>query len=136
MPASSPLMRNFVCRMPVVAPAMQPPTKLARLANHGLVPCTSSTAAIAAPSVVEPSAVMSGKRKTRKLMKTPSASSERMRPTLHAPSSSVMSLHLPDRLRYRCDRADPASAAGELALTDARALAVVAQEMQHALQGL
>ena len=56
-----------------------------------------SAAATAAPSVNEPSAVMSGKAKIRKLMNTPSASSARISPMVQEPMSSVMATPSPRR---------------------------------------
>jgi hypothetical protein len=91
-------------------------------------PCTSSTAAIAAPRVIEPSVVMSGNLKTRKLMNTPNANSERMRPTVQAPTRSVIS----DTGRgNRAERADPAGTADEGALAAADDLAIVVQRHNH-----
>ena len=90
MPDSSRLMPNRVWISPVVAPAAAPASAATAVATIGCVPCTSSTAVTAAPSVIEPSAVMSEYSKMRKLMKTPSASSDRINPTVSAPMRSVM----------------------------------------------
>ena len=50
MPESRPLILNRVCRTPVVAPATMPPTAAGDASPAaGCAPCTSSTAAIAAP---------------------------------------------------------------------------------------
>ena len=48
----------------VVAPAPAPATQAMAVASAGCTPATSSVAATAAPSVMEPSAVMSGKSNT------------------------------------------------------------------------
>src|SRR5262245_30854665 len=90
-----------------------------------------STPVTAPPSVIEPSAVMSGNVKIRKLMKTPSASSDRIRPIVNAPMSRSMSGR---SLPGAGDRADPARAARELAFAGAGGAAVVVDEVQHALQ--
>ena len=67
MPLSSPLILNLVCNTPVIAPAAMPAANPANVASHGDHRCMSKTAVTDAPSVIEPSAVMSGKLKMRKL---------------------------------------------------------------------
>ncbi len=66
----------------------------------GWTPATINAAATAPPSVIEPSAVMSGKSKILKLMNTPSASSDRMRPMVKAPISSSMEVTPGEGRRY------------------------------------
>src|SRR5262245_25715942 len=117
--------------MPVVAPASSPPAEPAAVASGAETPSTSSAAAIAAPSVSEPSVVMSGKRKTRKLTKTPSASSARIRPIVSDPSSSVMRR---SRAGDPGDGSHPADPAHELALPCPDPLARVAEQVQDALE--
>ena len=90
MPASSPLIRNRVCSTPVVAPASAPAANDAAVAAAGDRPATISTAVTAPPSVSDPSVVMSGKLKIRKLTKTPKASSDRISPMVNAPINSSM----------------------------------------------
>ena len=67
MPLSKLLILNLVCSRPVAMPARTPAPKPASVARAGETWCTSSVAVTAAPSVMEPSAVMSGKLKMRKL---------------------------------------------------------------------
>src|SRR5262245_34018908 len=117
--------------MPVVAPASSPPAEPATVASGAETPSTSSAAAIAAPSVSEPSVVMSGKRKTRKLTKTPSARSARIRPMVRDPSSSVMRR---SRAGDRGDGTHPADSAHELALSGPDPLARIAEQVQDALE--
>ena len=59
MPESRLWILNFVCSTPVTVPAIIPPKNPDAVANTGLMPATIIVAAIAAPSVMEPSAVMS-----------------------------------------------------------------------------
>ena len=63
MPARSLLIWNFMARIPVTAPASAPAMKASGVASMGCQPFSSSTAVIAAPRVIDPSAVMSGKSK-------------------------------------------------------------------------
>jgi hypothetical protein len=67
-----------------------PHTNPAIEAASGLKPLTSSVAATEAPSVIEPSAVISGNAKIRKLMKTPRASRDRMKPIVIEPISRLI----------------------------------------------
>jgi hypothetical protein len=76
--------------MPVAAPAIMPDRNPAIVALRGLKPATSRAAATEAPSVIEPSAVISGKANTRKLRKTPRASRDRMKPIVIEPISRLM----------------------------------------------
>src|SRR5208283_5851637 len=80
IPESKEFILKRVCRVPVQVPASMPAPNAASEASGGLTPWTSSVAATEAPRVMEPSAVMSGNAKMRKLMNTPSARSERMQP--------------------------------------------------------
>ena len=50
-----------------MAPATNPTAKPAVVAHPGPQPRTSNVAVMVAPNVIDPSAVMSGKLKTRKL---------------------------------------------------------------------
>jgi len=84
------LILKRVCRVPVAIPAIAPATNAAAEAIIGCTCATISTATTAPPSVIDPSAVMSGKEKIRKLMKTPSASSDRMSPMVSAPINRSM----------------------------------------------
>src|SRR5580704_15267768 len=98
-------------------------------------------AATAAPSVIDPSAVISGNAKIRKLMNTPRASSERMHPMVNVPIRRLISDSFSSD-PFSCDlfsfdlrrRADPARAPDELALLWSRRLAVIGQQVEHALQ--
>ena len=72
------------------SPGGCPGQKSCGVASRGSTPRISNVAATAAPSVIEPSAVMSGNAKTRKLMKTPSASNERIKPIVNAPTSKLI----------------------------------------------
>jgi len=90
MPDSRPLILNLAASIPVTEPAINPAANPALVARTGLVPLTISAAATAAPSVLEPSAVISGKSKMRKLMNTPNARSERIKPMVKAPMSKLM----------------------------------------------
>ena len=67
MPLSSPLMRNFALSKPVTVPASTPAKNPAKVARAGGQLRMSSEAVTAAPSVMDPSAVISGKLKMRKL---------------------------------------------------------------------
>src|SRR5262245_51816913 len=131
MPASRRFTWKRACRSPVTVPATAPPANAAAVATRGGTSATRSTAAIAAPTVIEPSAVMSGKSKMRKLMNTPIASSERISPIVSAPSSSVMR---GSRADYLCDRSEPAGAAREFALAATDGGSVVVQQVEHAQQ--
>jgi hypothetical protein len=71
-------------------PARRPPQNPAIVATIGLTPITNSVAAMAAPSGKDPSAVMSGKLKMRKLINTPNARKERISPIVRDPMSKVM----------------------------------------------
>ena len=110
--------------VPVQAPAIIPAAKPATDASTGLVPCTISVAATDAPRVIDPSAVISGNAKIRKLMKTPRASSERMKPMVKVPMRRLISFERSSNLRRRTD---PAGAADELALLCPGSLAVVGE---------
>src|SRR5262245_37315114 len=131
MPARRPWIRKRVWSTPVAAPARSPPPAPASVASGAETPMPSRAAAIEAPSVSDPSVVMSGKRKTRKLTKTPRARRARIRPIVREPRSSVM--------RRSCggdpaDRGDPADPAPELALAAADPLARVVEQVEHPLQ--
>src|SRR5579863_348733 len=135
MPESSGLILKRVNNVPVVAPAIMPATKPASEASNGLTPRTISVAATAAPRVIEPSAVISGKAKMRKLMNTPSASSERMKPMVKVPISRLMCVGLSVGLSSDFGRsADPTRASDEFALLRAGGLASVGEQVEHALQ--
>ena len=97
MPARRPLILNFVASTPVSEPAMNPAAKLAAEAVKGSTPFTTSAATTAAPSVLDPSAVMSGNSKIRKLINTPNASRERMKPMVIAPIRRL----IPDSFRRK-----------------------------------
>ena len=73
MPASSPLMRPFVCSKPVTTPAARPPATAIDVARAGGQPLMIPTAAIAPPVVKLPSTVRSGKSRMRKVRYTPRA---------------------------------------------------------------
>src|SRR5262249_50235803 len=131
IPAKRPWIRKRAWSTPVVAPARRPPAEPAAVASGADTPWTSSAAAIDAPSVSEPSVVMSGKRKTRKLTKRPRARSARIRPIVSDPSSSVMHR---SRAGDPGDGRHPARPAHELALAGPDPLARVAEQVQDALQ--
>src|SRR5215471_17629785 len=130
MPESRLLILNRVWRTAVAVPASAPAANAASVAAKGFTCATISTAATEPPSVIDPSVVMSGNSKIRKLMKTPNASRARIRPIVSAPMSSSMSGPLAPRRRG--DRSQPAGAAHELALAGAGRRAIVVQEVQHA----
>src|SRR5271156_3321771 len=131
MPESSGLILKRVNNVPVVAPASIPATNPASDASNGLTPRTISVAATAAPRVIEPSAGISGKAKMRKLMNTPSASRERMKPMVKVPISRFMCVGLSSDFG---GSADPTRASDEFALLRAGCLASVGEQVQHALQ--
>src|SRR5438876_4792551 len=133
MPASRPLILNLVASAPVTAPARNPPPNAAAVAIPGWTPLTSNAAASAAPSALEPSAVMSGKAKMRKLMKTTSASRERMSPIVRARSAGSSWVPLLHNLR---DRPRPAGAPNEFALSSADDGPIVTEQVQDALERL
>jgi hypothetical protein len=54
------------------------------------MPLTRRMAARAAPKVIDPSGVMSGKAKIRKLINTPIASNDRIKPIVKAPINNVI----------------------------------------------
>jgi hypothetical protein len=83
-------MLKRVWRPPVKPPAKAPASVAAAVAVQGEYPRAIMAAATAAPNVNEPSAVISGNEKIRKLMNTPSARIARIRPIVQAPMSSVM----------------------------------------------
>ena len=60
-------MRNLALSKPVAAPASAPAKNPAKVARAGGQFMTSNEAVTAAPRVMDPSAVMSGKLKMRKL---------------------------------------------------------------------
>src|SRR5262245_27091196 len=91
MPASKPLMPQRVASTPVTEPAAAPARKAAAVASQGLTSAAMSTAAVQPPKVIEPSTVRSRNEMIRKLIKTPSANSERIRPIVRAPTKSVIS---------------------------------------------
>src|SRR5262245_53136876 len=124
MPDSRPLILKRVWRMAVVAAASIPAPNATPCSTSGCTFAAMRTPATAPPSVIDPSAVMSGNAKMRKLMKTPNASSDRISPMVNAPTTSSMS----------GNRRDPARAAHELALAGTRGAAIVVQEMHHAEQ--
>jgi hypothetical protein len=73
-----------------MAPAAMPAKKETRLAMSGFTPATISAAPAEAPNVNDPSTVISGKSKIRKLMKIPSASNARINPMMIDPMSNDM----------------------------------------------
>lgn len=75
---------------PVTEPAKTPAKKAIRLATSGFTPVNIRAAAVEAPNVKEPSAVISGNSKTLKLMKIPNASKARIRPIVNDPINSDM----------------------------------------------
>src|SRR5215470_13036653 len=80
---------------------------------------------------MEPSAVISGKAKMRKLMNTPRASRERIQPMVKVPIRRLM-VGAPSLHSREC--ADPAGTPNEFALLRACGLAVVAEQMENTLQ--
>src|ERR1039457_5318537 len=133
MPASRPLILNLVARTPVREPATNPAANAAADAIKGLGPLTISAAATAAPSALDPSAVMSGNSKIRKLMKTPNASRERMRPMVIAPISRLILDSFRRNFGYG---SRPERAAQEFAFSRSLDRAVVAEQMQDTLKRL
>src|SRR5215212_1815113 len=119
---------------PVMVPASAPAANATTVASTGCTWATSRTAATDPPSVTDPSAVMSGNAKILKLMNTPSASSDRIKPIVTAPmSSSMVSDRGPGHERGG-DRRGPARTPDELALAGTRRPAIVVQQVQHAEQ--
>jgi hypothetical protein len=90
IPASSRLTLNFIASSPVTTPATAPASAPQSVAITGDHPATSSTADTPAPKVIEPSAVMSGNSKIRKLMYTPNANNDRMNPIVIAPMTKLI----------------------------------------------
>lgn len=88
IPASKGLILNFVCIKPVVEPARSPATNAARLAIRGFAPLAINADAVAAPNVNDPSAVISAKLKTRKLIKIPRANNDSIKPIVNDPTNS------------------------------------------------
>ena len=84
-----------------------------------------------APSVIEPSAVMSGNAKMRKLMKTPKRQQRQDQPDRERADQQQHDSVSPMPAR---DRPDPARAADELALAGAGGAAIVVQQVQDAQQ--
>ncbi len=80
-----------VCKTPVIIPAKNPPKKAISVETQGLNSRTSRIAAMDAPKVMDPSGVISGKPKMRKLMRTPSASNDRIKPNVSAPGRFIRS---------------------------------------------
>src|SRR5262245_19525406 len=95
MPASRPFIRKRVANTPVTEPAIAPARHAASVASQGLRPATSSVAATVPPSVSEPSTVRSRKETMRKLNRTPSARSDRIKPIVSEPMSSVIVIDPP-----------------------------------------
>src|SRR5262245_34214256 len=124
-------MRKRVWSTPVAAPARSPPPAPAAVAIGAETPPTRSAAAIEAPRVKDPSVVMSGKWKTRKLTNTPSARSARIEPIVSDPSSSVMRGSRPGD---PADRGDPTDTSCELALAGSDALARIVEQVEHRLE--
>src|SRR5258708_40124466 len=87
-----------------------------------------SAAATEAPRVTDPSAVMSGMLKIRKLTYTPSATNARISPSVKAPISRVM---LSSSLSYRPQWAGPTCAAQQLRFSHAFNGARIRYKMQH-----
>src|SRR5579862_5886293 len=133
IPESRELILKRVCSNPVQAPANIPAKKPASEASGGLTLCTSRIAATDAPRVIDPSAVMSGNAKIRKLIKTPKASSERISPMVKVPIRRLMPVAFSLDIG---DGSDPASAAHKFALMRPGCLAVVRKKVEHALQAL
>src|SRR4029077_5590470 len=90
-------------------------------------------AATDAPSVTDPSAVISGNAKILKLMNTPNASNDRMTPIVNVPPRRFICVPLSFLLRHSTD---PASTADKLALLCPGGFTVIGQEVEHTLQGL
>src|SRR5690606_36194588 len=135
MPDSTRLIWKRVCNTPVTVPATMPLAKAAPVASSGCTPATSRTATTAAPSVMEPSAVMSGNENSRKLMKAPKASRDRIRPMVSAPSNRSMR-SIPDSRGGRQQRAGPEGAAHEFALACSQQRALVMQQVQQPGYGI
>ena len=131
MPLSSALILHLVARTPVTAPASVPAANAAAVANTALYPWTIKAAATEAPSVTEPSAVMSGMLKMRKLTYTPSASSARINPSVKAPISSVMS---GSSSSNRFQRTHPAGAAGQVGLSHALKWTRISHQVQNCIR--
>jgi len=71
-----------------------PPKNAANEATKGGIPLTIKMAAIEAPNVIEPSAVISGNRKIRNVIRTPKARSERIIPIVRELISRVIFIFL------------------------------------------
>src|SRR5262245_27927961 len=127
MPESRRLIPKRVWITAVVAPATVPATQATAVATRGSTCAVRSMAATAAPKVMEPSPVISGKSNTRKLTNTPSARSDRIAPIVKAPITNDISVRLPPG-----DRASPACAADELALPDPDYFASVVEQVEYA----
>ena len=88
-----------------------------------------SAAATDAPSVTDPSAVISGILKIRKLTYMPNASSARINPSVRAPMSSVMRCRHPREMS--CSAPSPAGASHEIGFADTVEGARVGHQMHH-----
>src|SRR5690349_20370320 len=89
-------------------------------------------AASDAPRVTDPSTVISGNAKIRKLMNTPKASNDRMKPMVNVPTRRFMRVPRSFLLRHRTD---PACAADKHALLCPGGVTIIGQKVEHTLQG-
>ena len=71
IPAKSVGILPLVYSKPVISPAAQPARKATKVARKGLTPCVINVTATAPPKGKEPSVVISGKLRIRKVMKIP-----------------------------------------------------------------
>src|SRR6266699_1920456 len=130
MPLSSGLILHLVASTPVMAPATEPANAAAAVAIRALCPWTIKAAATEAPSVTDPSAVISGILKMRKLTYTPSASSARINPSVKAPINSVMS---GSSSCDRVQRTHPAGAASQVGFSHALKAARIRHQVQDGI---
>ena len=141
MPESSGLILNLVCSTPVVAPASMPGEKApASVADQRDRQCRvgqQDAPTRAAPRVIEPSTVMSAKRKTRNDRNTPSGQQRQDQTDRPGPDQR----HGPSQLLFLAAQPQPMGPNQQPPRTNSLSprpdrLAMVGQQVQDALQRL
>src|SRR5690554_4191223 len=92
--ASRSMMRSLTFSQPVIMPATAPAPTATSVAANGLTPTLISVAAVAPPSGKLPSTVRSGKRRMRKEISTPKATSPYIRPISSAPHNAYQDMRV------------------------------------------
>ncbi|MPN41335.1 hypothetical protein SDC9_188878 [bioreactor metagenome] len=109
-------------------PATKPPAIAISVAESGFIPETIKAAAIEAPNVIDPSAVISAKLYILKLINMPRASSDKINPIVSAPmSNDIVSVIKFINFPY------PTHTLCEFALSGTCCLSPVIEQMQDAL---